>query len=407
MEKDFLSLKTDPKKLSIMILCAGFLITLVMAIGAYRESKFQNGYELLKKEAGEGAYEQDVIAQIEDMGEIPLTVTVEEKVLTKDEAEQFFKEAVLCLDELLLGKNESFEKIKEDLCLVNRIPEIPVEVTWMGDFFKYFYSDGTIREDVLCLEAVELKLSAVLSCQEYTKDYEKIITLLPRKSTAENVLLKKIYENEEENIYNAFLKFPEEYEGKRIVWRKPLDRTFLYIGFLTIGALLFLKEGRKRDEKQEKRKRLEEMEKDYAQVVSKFSMLLMAGLSVRNAWERIVRMDRKGQRSQKAISEEMSWALRELQKGIPELEVYECFGRNVGLVHYKKLMAMFVSYKRRGGNNLLELMNQEMLLAWEEKKRKTRQQGEIIGTKLLLPMMGMLAIVFIMILVPAFLSFQL
>ena len=54
----------------------------------------------------------------------------------------------------------------------------------------------------------------------------------------------------------------------------------------------------------------------------------------------------------------------------------------------------------------MELMNEEMLLAWEEKKRKARQQGEKIGTKLLLPMMGMLTIVFIMILVPAFLSFQ-
>ena len=55
---------------------------------------------------------------------------------------------------------------------------------------------------------------------------------------------------------------------------------------------------------------------------------------------------------------------------------------------------------------MLEAMNQEMMLAWEERKRKTRQQGEKIGTKLLIPMMGMLGVVFFMVLVPAFLSFQ-
>ena len=103
----------------------------------------------------------------------------------------------------------------------------------------------------------------------------------------------------------------------------------------------------------------------------------------------------------------MNWALREFQKGISELEIYEHFGRNVGLVHYKKLMAMFSSHKKRGGSELMQMMNQEMLLAWEEKKRKVRQQGEKIGTKLLLPMLGMLAIVFVMILVPAFSAFQL
>lgn len=47
-----------------------------------------------------------------------------------------------------------------------------------------------------------------------------------------------------------------------------------------------------------------------------------------------------------------------------------------------------------------------MLEAWEEKKRYTRQQGEKIGTKLLLPMIGMLSVVFLMILVPAFMSFN-
>ena len=136
-------------------------------------------------------------------------------------------------------------------------------------------------------------------------------------------------------------------------------------------------------------------------------MLLSAGLSVRNAWERIVLLYKGKEKARSLIYTEMNWAMREMQKGVPELEVYERFGIRVGLIHYKKLMALFIMDKKRGSINLLEAMNQEMLQAWEEQKRKTKQQGEKAGTKLLIPMMGMLAVVFIMILVPAFLSFQL
>jgi hypothetical protein len=113
---------------------------------------------------------------------------------------------------------------------------------------------------------------------------------------------------------------------------------------------------------------------------------------------------RKGM-TEKVIDEELRWGLREMQKGVPELYVYECFGQRVGEIHYKKLMALFISDKKRGTIPLLDTMNQEMLLAWEEQKRKTRQQGEKIGTKLLLPMMGMLSVVFLIVLIPAFLSF--
>ena len=39
----------------------------------------------------------------------------------------------------------------------------------------------------------------------------------------------------------------------------------------------------------------------------------------------------------------MSRSFRDLQKGIPELEVYEDFGKRIGEIHYKKLMALFIA----------------------------------------------------------------
>lgn len=203
------------------------------------------------------------------------------------------------------------------------------------------------------------------------------------------------------------MKLPKEYEGQTIFWRKPLDATFVCFGILTMAAVIFLKAAHRQDAKRQKKMRQESMEKDYAQIVSKFTMLLSAGLSVRNAWERIVMLDGGKRGGNHPVYEEMNRSMRQMQQGVSELEVYESFGISVGLIHYKKLMALFIMERKRGSNHLLETMNQEMLQALEEQKRKTRQQGEKTGTKLLLPMMGMLAVVFIMILVPAFLSFGL
>lgn len=407
MGKDFLKLKTDPKKSCVLVLCAGIVITIAMGISAYQNTKIQNGYEFPQNEAGEGSYEQKVIASIEGYEEIPVTITVEEEELSKEEAEAELEKAAELLDDILKGENESLSKVTENLNFADSIPGTFVEVDWLLKNFEYFYSDGTIREDVEFSEPIELKISAILSCQEYFRDYEAVITLLPKEMTEKERFEKYIEQESVHSQKDHVLVLPKTYEGNSITWKKPMDYTFLSFLLLTIGAMVFLKVGGARDEKEEKRVRLAELEKDYAQIVSKFTMLLSAGLSVRNAWERIVRLYGGKQEKKKAIYEEMSWALKEMQKGVSELEVYEKFGERVGQIHYKKMMALFISDKRRGSINLLEAMEQEMFQAWEEQKRKTRQQGEKIGTKLLAPMMGMLAVVFIMILVPAFLSFQL
>ena len=281
-----------------------------------------------------------------------------------------------------------------------------MEVQWTEWGLEYFYSDGKLREDLKLSEKVEVNISAILTCQESVREYETTVTILPIKQKMESSLQEMIYRENEGTSEKENLVLPKEYEGEKIIWKKPLDVTFLWVLALTVSTAFALKIGRKRDEKEAKKERLEELERDYAQIVSKFSMLLSAGLSVRNAWERIVLMYRR-RGVQSAVYEELNWGLLQMQKGISELEVYESVGIRTGQVHYKKLMALFISDKRRGSIPLMEAMNQEMFSAMEEKRRKTRQQGEKIGTKLLIPMIGMLGVVFLIILVPAFLSFGL
>lgn len=406
MGKEFLKLKADERKSYAVILLVGLGITIALGINTWQERKLANGYELLKNDQEEGDYEEHLIARVGEE-KIPLTVLVKERALTEKEAKEELLKAREMLPVYLMGENESLKNVTTDLNFITRVPDTYVEVQWVERGSEFFSYDGEIKEDFELLEMVELKVSAILSCQGISEDYETTITLMPKSLKVSEALLNQIEKQQEEKPENEVLILPDTYEGKTVTWKKVPDYTFLWIFVLTVLSVLLLKLGKKRDVEEEKKKRLEMLEKEYAQIVSKFTMLLSAGLSVRNAWERIVLLYRRKEDTQNIVFQELNWGLMQMQKGVPELEVYEVFGIRTGLVHYKKMMAIFISDRKRGSVNLLDAMNQEMLLAWEEKKRKTRQHGEKIGTKLLIPMMGMLAIVFVIILVPAFLSFEL
>lgn len=406
MGKEFLKLKADERKSYAVILLVGLGITIALGINTWQERKLTNGYELLKNDQEEGDYEEHLIARVGEE-KIPLAVLVKERALTEKEAKEEILKAREMLPAYLMGENESLKNVTTDLNFITRVPDTYVEVQWVERGSEFFSYDGEIKEDLELLEMVELKVSAILSCQGISEDYETTITLMPKSLKVSEALLNQIEKQQEEKPENEVLILPDTYEGKTVTWKKVPDYTFLWIFVLTVLSVLLLKLGQKRDVEEEKKKRLERLEREYAQIVSKFTMLLSAGLSVRNAWERIVLLYRRKEDTQNIAFQELNWGLMQMQKGVPELEVYEVFGIRTGLVHYKKMMAIFISDRKRGSVNLLDAMNQEMLLAWEEKKRKTRQHGEKIGTKLLIPMMGMLGIVFVIILVPAFLSFEL
>ncbi|MDO5829314.1 MAG: hypothetical protein Q4Q25_04095, partial [Methanocorpusculum sp.] len=58
----------------------------------------------------------------------------------------------------------------------------------------------------------------------------------------------------------------------------------------------------------------------------------------------------------------------------------------------------------KGGQGLMQLLEQEALAACEGRLKRARQEGEKVSVRLLLPMGMMLMIVLALIMIPAFLS---
>ena len=166
-------------------------------------------------------------------------------------------------------------------------------------------------------------------------------------------------------------------------------------------------------EKQKKQKELlqreRQMQIDYPEIVNRIALLVGAGLTVKNAWKKIVdQYQEQGVGKEKRFAyEEMANAVREMHSGITEAECYEHFGRRTGLPSYVKLGALLSQNLRKGTKGLTELLSGEANQAYEERRQTVKKRGEEVSTKLLLPMSMMLVVVLVIVIVPAFLSISL
>ena len=97
---------------------------------------------------------------------------------------------------------------------------------------------------------------------------------------------------------------------------------------------------------------------------------------------------------------------KELMLGIAEYDAYEQFGRRAGLQPYMKFASLLTQSLKKGNRGLSEILRYEAKEAFENRKEAVKRLGEEAGTKLLGPMMILLIIVFIIVTVPAILSFN-
>ena len=165
------------------------------------------------------------------------------------------------------------------------------------------------------------------------------------------------------------------------------------------------------------RERSRQMAIDYPQLTSKMVLYLEAGMSVRNIFykcgsEYLQKMEKQIHKSgkkpcvERCLYEEIVLVCNELDSGIPEAEAYMHFGRRCRSRQYTKLCTLLVQNLRRGNDTLLQVLQEEAQNSFEERKNLAREMGEEAGTRLLLPMMIMLAVTMLIIIVPAYFSFS-
>ena len=156
-------------------------------------------------------------------------------------------------------------------------------------------------------------------------------------------------------------------------------------------------------------KKRQQLLSDYPNVISYLVLLLNAGMSMRAAFARLSldykkSLDRGGK--VREGYEVIARASAEMEKGVSEIDAYMHIGQNMPEIRYKTFSTLLVQNMRKGSRELTAILEREASEAFEERKKQARILGEQAGTKLMFPMLLMLGLVLVILMVPAYLSFQ-
>ena len=235
---------------------------------------------------------------------------------------------------------------------------------------------------------------------------QKINQLGQEKQTLEEQVAKLKSRVEEQA--GEHVSLPEEEEGEKLTWYRKEESQGGWLVLIPVCLMLYLpfRAGSRRREQLKKREK--ELLLDYPELVSRFTVLLQAGISVRNIWERIVKEYEKrimqGEPT-RYVYEEMRFTWKQLENGRYESRAYGEFGRRCGLYVYMKFGALLEQNLKQGTTKLALRLKEESEEAFEERKNLARRLGEEAETKLMLPMFLMLFVVLAAVMTPAFLSF--
>ena len=208
---------------------------------------------------------------------------------------------------------------------------------------------------------------------------------------------------------NSQIVLPTSVNGEVISWHGEQERRWIWLAGLTVLTLCAVAIGNRQDEEKERKRWERGMELDYAEIVSRLSLYMGAGISTRKAWERILENYQKTKRQNtkcRPAYEEMRTTLYEMQSGIPEALAYERFGTRCRIPCYLKLGTLLSQNLRKGTKGLAFMLQEESKEAFQDRKALAKKLGEECESKLLLPMFLMLLTVLIMVMYPAVVSFQ-
>lgn len=400
-------------RMGLIFLSASAVALLVFVSDNSRvPEKNKEGNSILERK-GYGSGKQDIDMEVQIDGETkPFTVTVGELQYSQDMLPEIFKEAGEQVEKLILGENSSLDEIRSNINLVDKIPDMGIDVSWELGNYEVMNLSGELKEDKLQEEGTQVELRALFTYGEEEAVHTFYVKVFPPKLSKEEKLVKKlekqIQKAEAESGEEQYLTLPNRLEGKQVTWKYAGDSRaggLFILGVVAAGSVYAL-EKQKKKQSLEKRKR--ELTADYPQVISHFTLLLGAGMTARKAWFKMAQEyeKQKNEKGRRVAYEEMVFAMREMQGGISEGECYEKFGSRCGLSSYRKFGAMLSQNLRKGTKGLTGLLKKEAVDAFEDRKNQARKLGEEAGTKLLGPMFMMLAVVLVIIVVPAFFSIQ-
>ncbi len=395
------------KKLFILFLFALAGVSAVLAAELYEgDTREVNSLEKNSRDNGLEAIPLQV--ETEDGVREEVTITIPEFRYSEKEAQRLLEKKAKELDGKILGENRTLTHIDHNLDLPASFSDSDITIQWSSTKPEYLRWDGTLLSGIP-EEGCPALLLATLYLQDQMLDYRRDIVLFPseEKGAFAGELQEETEKLNQPSSGNRFL-LPGEWKGKKLKWFQKNEQAGSGLCLLLLAGIFYCAASDRNRREHAEKKRKEQLELAYPELVSKIQLMTGAGLSVRNVFRRLTedcRREQAGGKKGNPALEEAARTWQEMENGVLERDAYEHLGERCGLAVYRELALLLEQNRKRGNAKMNELLEQEAQRAFETRKRTARAEGEKVSVRLLLPMGMMLVIVMALILVPAFLSF--
>lgn len=389
----------------IYFLLVGSCAVLAIALVMY-ENPLINGRFLKRAATGEGStsYELAVESGAEP---INITVDVSEKRCPPEKLEEYFEQAYEIVKSEVKGDNSSLDEISTGLNLITHVEGYSIQVMWENMDYTYIYPDGDIRTENVEAPVI-LYLNARLKYFEEERLYSFPVRLVPVKKSATEIFREKLAVlltgADDRDSDDGMFELPVEVDGEAVTWRSTAGENIVLLALLGLLALFLLIPAFRADLRNREKERDEQMLRDYPEIICKFVMLLSAGMTCKSAWSKIC-SDYRTKKDRRFAYEEMLITEKQMSFSIAENAAYEQFATRCAIRSYQRFGSLLARNIKRGSRDIIRLLEEEADESLSVRKEVIRTGIEEAGTKLLLPMGGMLCIVIAVILVPAFSSF--
>ena len=395
------------KKFFILFLFALAGVSAVLAAEMY-EGETREVTSLEKNSRDNGLEAIPLQVETEDGAREEVTITIPEFRYSEKEAQRLLEKKAKELDGKILGENRTLTHIDHNLDLPASFSDSDITIQWSSTKPEYLRWDGTLLSGIP-EEGCPALLLATLYLQDQMLDYRRDIVLFPseEKGAFAGELQEETEKLNQPSSGNRFL-LPGEWKGKKLKWFQKNEQAGSGLCLLLLAGIFYCAASDRNRREHAEKKRKEQLELAYPELVSKIQLMTGAGLSVRNVFRRLTedcRREQAGGKKGNPALEEAARTWQEMENGVLERDAYEHLGERCGLAVYRELALLLEQNRKRGNAKMNELLEQEAQRAFETRKRTARAEGEKVSVRLLLPMGMMLVIVMALILVPAFLSF--
>ncbi len=394
------------------VMLIGVVGFICLQVGSRMQDRLKDGIRLERNEWGEGSYFIALQANTTSK-EGKIDYQIKERVFTDEEIEILLSQAKSKLQKIILSENQNLMQIKNDLNLVSELEEYPFSIAWKSSNYEKIRTDGKVNLEGVKADGEEILLTAIFTYEGNVWEEVIQVMLVPAELSEEEVFLGQIKEllaeKDASSAKEAEMELPKMLQEEEIIWKEKKTGSSFWLLLAGIVGAILCAWGMDKDLWKKNQIRQEEIKRSYPEFISRLTLYMGAGLTIRNAFLRIGRDYRQEKRRTKKkvyLYEEVLISGYQLINGKGEEEVYREWGRRCDITCCRKLGFLLTASLRQGNEKIITMLEKEVHMAWEERKNRAKKQGEEAGTKMLFPMMMMLLMVMFLILLPAFTGLQ-